>query len=712
MLVTLYVGLLLQPVFFILSQNGLIPLFIDFIFSFIVLGTATVLFFLKNKLLRQITSAISSLMCLFDYSSSKKDSQIVPPRNLKQLKNAIFILKGIIEEKVESLSLQNKELIAAYEALTEARNKYEQLINYLEDEYFFYGNAVDGSIIYVSKSVRNILGFTVPEYKKRRKALVTNNPINKKAEECIQLGLNGQRQDKFLIELMDIDSKPHMLEIIELPILNTQGDFVSVEGLAHDISDSYYAQELLKEQELKYREVFNTASDFIYIYGFKDYNSPGYFLETNLYMQTKLGYTTEELLKISPIDLDAAEIWNKTHERNPGGKYERIWETKDGHILYVEISEHFFQMKGRQACIAVARDITDRKQALDEIKFMNEELINQKENLEALLDNLTQTQEQLVQSEKMAALGQLIAGVAHEINTPLGAIKASVSNMKESLESTRYIHLSLLQGKTKLNLELYSKALDLAPKGRSDYSSREKREHKRKIRKKLKEEKIESYEVIADLLTYLEIFDKVDEIINLLRIDNAVEILTNVRNSISLVKNTRTISIASDKASKVVFALKKYAHRDSLGEKVPTDIIDGIETVLTLYDNQIKQGISLIKDYAELPLAMCYQDEINQVWINLIQNALHSMGVRGTLTIKAVAGEKFIDVSITDTGEGIEPSIMDKIFEPFFTTKQQGEGSGLGLDIVKKIVDKHNGSISVKSKLGEGSTFTIQLPLY
>jgi PAS domain S-box-containing protein len=710
--ITLYFGLLLQPVLYFLSRKNLVPSYLILIPAAAILGVATILFFIKNQLNKQISTAISSLIQLFDIKQNEIHKKVSPPKNLKQIRNVILQLNEFVEENIESLSLQSKELVAAYDALSEARNKYEQLLNYLEDEYFFYGKAVDGSIIYVSKSVENILGYKVPEYKKKTKDMLTDNPINKESEEYFAKSLKGERLEKFLIEVRDKNSEPHMLEIIEIPILNTQGEFVSVEGLAHDISDSYYSQELLREQELKYREVFNTASDFIYLYDSINLNAPGNFIETNLYMQTALGYTNEELLQITPIELDAAEIWNETHERKSGGKYERIWETKEGSILNVEISEHLFQMKGKQACIAVARDISDRKRALEEIKFMNEELINQKENLEALLDNLTQTQEQLVQSEKMAALGQLIAGVAHEINTPLGAIKASVGNMKDSLESTRYILLSLLQGKTKDNIELYSKALDLAQKGRSDYSSREKRELKREIRKKLKEQNIESYEIIADLLTYLEIFNKVDEIIELLRIDDAVEVLTNVRSSISLVKNTNTISIASEKASKVVFALKKYAHRDSLGEKVPTDIVDGIETVLTLYDNQIKQGISLVKDYAELPLTMCYQDEINQVWTNLIQNAIQAMSINGTLTIKALADEKFIEVSISDTGEGIEPTIKDKIFEPFFTTKPQGEGSGLGLDIVKKILDKHNGKILVESKLGEGSTFTIKLPLY
>jgi signal transduction histidine kinase len=108
---------------------------------------------------------------------------------------------------------------------------------------------------------------------------------------------------------------------------------------------------------------------------------------------------------------------------------------------------------------------------------------------------------------------------------------------------------------------------------------------------------------------------------------------------------------------------------------------------------------------------MCYQDEINQVWTNLIQNALQAMEQGGTLTLEATTDEQNITIYVSDTGEGIEPNIIENIFEPFFTTKKQGEGSGLGLDIVKKIIDKHNGQISVQSELGVGTTFKIIIPL-
>jgi two-component system NtrC family sensor kinase len=617
-----------------------------------------------------------------------------------------------LKRKQNEILSQNRELVAAYDALKESRERYEKLVNNLEEEYFFYGLSLDGQILYVSPSVQKILGYSVSEYRRKASDIYTKNPLNYAINKLRFNSLKGIIQPKYLVEVQDINSQPHILEVLEIPIFNTENQIVSVEGLAHEITEQYYAEELIKEQEDKYRQVFNSASDFIFIYEIKKENKAGKFIEANEYTIRYLGYSHDELLQITPDDLVAAEIWTGAYDRKPNEKYERIWESKDGIIINVEISERYFKIKQKTVCIAVARDITERKRAIEEIKFMNEELINQKENLEALLDNLTQTQEQLVQSEKMAALGQLIAGVAHEINTPLGAIKASIGNLSDSLNSALASLPSLVQSQSADNLKLFLTTFEKARKKSPELSTRDKREKKREIRKDLKDQNVESAELIADLFGYLEIYDDYLDMVNLLRNKDALTVLYNIRDFISLLKNTHTISIATDKASKVVFALKKYAHRDTLGEKVPTDIIDGIETVLTLYDNQLKQGIEVIKEYNNIPLAMCYQDEINQVWTNLIQNSIQAMKNNGTLKITAKSDNENITISISDTGEGIEPTIMDKIFEPFFTTKRQGEGSGLGLDIVNKIIEKHSGNIEVKSQLGEGATFTVKIPIY
>lgn len=675
-----------------------------------------------NKYYQRLFSLIASLKL-----ESKQDSFQIQKKvkSFQDLEDTVKQLEGAIASKTDEYRLrnnelkhkqveiikQNNELVAAYDALKESRDRYEKLVTNLEEEYFFYGADLNSNLLYVSPSVRNILGYTVSEYKEHFPEIITKNPINKSALFSMQKIRRGESQPRFLLEVFHINGEPHVFEVLEVPIYNSNHEIVSIEGLAHDITEQYFAEEQIKEQEAKYRQVFDSASDFIFIYNVEKDNKPGKFIEVNAYTQQVLSYSKEELLQMTPDDLSAGEKWDGPNERESTIKYERTWQSKEGIFISVEISEHLIRVKNKKACIAVARDITDRKRVVEEIQFMNEELINQKENLEALLDNLTQTQEQLVQSEKMAALGQLIAGVAHEVNTPLGAIKASVGNLSDSLDSALQQLPNLFQSQSADSLTLFLETFERARIKKPDLSSREKREKKRAVRRVLKDKGIDRAELLADILGYLEIYEGFDEIENLLKKENALQVLKNVRNFISLVKNTHTIDIASEKASKVVFALKKYAHRDTLGEKVPTDLIDGIETVLTLYDNQLKQGIRFVKKYDTLPIAMCYQDEINQVWINLIQNALQAMGQSGILTIDAHADERAVYINISDTGEGIEPNILDKIFDPFFTTKKQGEGSGLGLDIVKKIVDKHGGSINVKSEIGEGSTFIIKLPI-
>jgi two-component system NtrC family sensor kinase len=392
-------------------------------------------------------------------------------------------------------------------------------------------------------------------------------------------------------------------------------------------------------------------------------------------------------------------------------KYEQIWNTKNGDIISVEIISHIFNIKNKNIGMAIARDITERKQVEEEIRYFNEELVNQKENLEALVDNLTQTQEQLVHSEKMAALGQLIAGVAHEINTPLGAIKASIGNLHDSLEKAISDLPVMVEKYSADALKLFVKILRFKSYQTDGLTTREKRMIRKELVIQLEKNGIKSKDTIADLLVYLNIHDRTNELLPLLKMPEAVDILKTTRNFLSIIKNSNTITVAADKAAKVVFALKKYAHRDMVEDKISTDIIDGLETVLTLYHNQLKQGVEVIRNYETLPVIEGYPDDLNQLWTNLIHNSIQAMDLKGKLTITAKVEGEYISVSIADTGCGIEPDIRDKIFEPFFTTKKQGEGSGLGLDIVKRIVEKHEGIITFTSELGQGTEFIIKLPV-
>ncbi len=331
-------------------------------------------------------------------------------------------------------------------------------------------------------------------------------------------------------------------------------------------------------------------------------------------------------------------------------------------------------------------------------------------SLQETLKKLKDTQAQLIQSEKIAALGKLIAGIAHEINTPLGAIKASISNISDALnDSLQQLPQLLSQLSTEQQLNFFA----LVEKGlmsRESVSFREERKYRRSLTRALEKKQIEDAETVASTLVGMGIYEDFDDFIPLLKTENASFILQAANNLVSQQKNSRNIRIAVDKASKVVFALKSYARHDYEDIKIEANISEGIDIVLALYYNRLKQGIEVIKQYETVPSILCYPDELNQVWTNIIHNGVQAMINKGRLIIKVCREENHIAVHFTDSGSGIAEEIKDRIFEPFFTTKAAGEGSGLGLDIVRRIVEKHQGRIEVASKPGQ-TTFSVFLPI-
>ena len=241
-------------------------------------------------------------------------------------------------------------------------------------------------------------------------------------------------------------------------------------------------------------------------------------------------------------------------------------------------------------------------------------------------------------------------------------------------------------------------------------TTKEKRSAKRSLIPGLEQQQILDARQVADTLVDMGLSDHLDDFYPLLQHPRSSFILAVAHNIARLKGNSQTIQMAVDRVAKIVFALKSYARHDDSDSRVLTQITDGLDTVLIMYQNQIKQGLEVQQHYEVVPAIWCYPDELNQVWNNLVHNAIQAMGNQGTLTLRLRQHSDSLQVEVEDTGSGIPPEVLPRIFEPFFTTKPIGEGSGLGLDIVKKIIDKHNGKISVESKPGQ-TCFTVELPI-
>ncbi len=362
--------------------------------------------------------------------------------------------------------------------------------------------------------------------------------------------------------------------------------------------------------------------------------------------------------------------------------------------------------------IAQQRSKAERNANLlnEELRLKVAELHESNKEIQAYAQRLKQTQGQLIQEEKMSALGHLVAGIAHEINNPLGAIQSLIGNILASLDQSLQELPDLFRTLPEEQLTSFFLLLGQSTSSREQLSFREERQLKRDLQQTLAAQKFENADQLANSLSQMGIKAPLDPFMSLLKAGNNQKIL-DVANHLRIIQSSsQHIQFAVTRASRIVFALKNYVRQDQGGVKVKATITEGIETVLTIYHNQLKRGIEVTRSYQDIPPILCYPDELTHVWSNLIGNAIQAMNHQGELTIALRQKADHILVEIRDTGPGISPEIQEKIFEPFFTTKPAGEGSGLGLHIVRQIIGKHQGKIELSSQPGY-TVFRMWLPL-
>lgn len=363
--------------------------------------------------------------------------------------------------------------------------------------------------------------------------------------------------------------------------------------------------------------------------------------------------------------------------------------------------------------IARENELRELNESLEQqVEERTKKLRNSNEELESTISTLKKAQNQLILSEKMASLGQLVAGIAHEINNPIAAIQASAENLKESLFESEY---SLFQKELKELLpdhksqNLFQEVIQVLKSRIEIISGRERMSRRKRIESWLLSRGLSdsfSFHLIdvgfdLDVLeSYQELFLK----------DKVEKILTLLVEEITVYQSLHIMLLAVERASKMTFALKNFVRFEISKNPIKVNVKENIETVLTLYQNQFKKNVILIKEYEDIPFIEGYPEELLHLWTNLIYNSLQAMSFSGTLKIQTKNLEDKVSICVQDSGPGIPESIQTRIFEPFFTTKALGEGSGLGLDICRKIVERHQGSIRFQSIPGN-TEFTIELPL-
>ncbi len=539
-------------------------------------------------------------------------------------------LEELVETRTTELTNTNEQLqqeIAerkqAVEALRENEEKFESISASAQDAIIMMDN--NGNISYWNEAAEKIFGYTKNEtigkelhgflgperyYGAYRKAFSKFQKTGKGAAVGKTLELVGVKKDR--IEF------PIELSLSSVKIRNKWNAI----GIVRDITKRKLAEDMLRESEEKYRSLVANIPTVTWT---SDCEGNIVFISPNI--EKVYGFIPEEiyqagerlwLRRIHPDDVEhVKEAYGLLFARNEIFDVEYRIQKKDGQWIWLhDRAITTYEKNGVMYADGVFSDITERVRAQEELKDM---------------------QAHLVQTEKMASLGMLVAGVAHEINTPVGAITSMYDTLVRTVEKLRSTLDTICSMKPK---------------------------DQQKVNK--------LYKIIEDA--------------------------------------NHVITSGTERVTNIVRRLKSFARLDE-AEFEKVNIHEGIEDTMTIVHHELKHKAVVVRHFGNIPLISCNPSQLNQVYLNILVNAVQAIKNKGKITITTFQRKDHVYIQIKDTGIGIPKEALKKIFDPGYTTKGVGVGTGLGLSICYKIIKDHHGEILVDSEIGKGSTFTIVLPL-
>ncbi len=535
----------------------------------------------------------------------------------------------------------------------------------------------------VNKAFLTVLGYTESEVKgKSEEDLIFYKDASLKNKADMELQEKGYYRN-YEMDIIDKNGIPHT-GIVSGDIIDVAGEKLLL-TVINDITEKKQIIRALRQSEEQLSSIINTTMVGILTVDSKLNISHVNDAFKNIFQIVNENINGKNLSDVFPL---LADIFIESDNQIVNKRYETNLVHHNIEVpVFITINHYFLQDEIMH--VIVVQDLT----------------------------KLKQTQQQLINSEKLAILGKMISGLAHEINSPLGAVKSSselaYSIIESYKDSREKIPENIKDGNYTLMMDLiFKSALNKDKK-----STREIRKSRRKTKKmlagELEESKLEQYKNVIDdfteLITEAGLENNIYDYLTLLDEEKSEDVINLIKELSYTIQSLIIIKLGVERANSVVSALKNYSHFAQTSNIKPARIYEGIETVLKLLKNKMKR-INIITNFNFKKEVLCNPDELMQVWTNLISNSIDAVDEGGSIFISIEQQREYIVTSVKDDGCGIPGEHLENIFQPFFTTKEAGAGSGLGLDIVKLIIDKHNGKITVKSEINKGTEFKVYIP--